>query len=242
MKWDGADYDLDSDLNLTPSSPSIKWDEKGSIKQAIFAGLRAARSFIRGLESQGKKLQFTSQTIKDIDIRKLEFRLSIGTEVCRLAIKTAIAAADFMRFSDELIDEPCKNFLLGNIETSDRVRLDFVIHEELEKLRSPLSHFVFVKGNGQTHTCYAIVQFYGLMQLYVLLNAGGFSGNDFAIIALLDIAKGYTERFEQTELFKFPEAPVKLGYWEFRRLKLEWMKKINMEAELVLEDDAKFFF
>jgi hypothetical protein len=242
IKREGTDYDLDSDLNLTPSNPSIERDDKGSIKRAVFAGLRATKSFIRGQGAHGKKLKFTPQTIKDIDIRKLEFRLDIGTEARRLAIKIAIAAADHMGFSDGLVDERTKDFLLGNTEKSDKVRLDFVRHDELEKLRPPLSHIVFVKGNSQTHTSYAIVQFYGLVQLYALLNDGGFAGNDFAIIFCLDAAKGYTERFEQTELFRFPEAPVKLGHWEFQRLKLEWMTKFNTEAEAVLEDDAKLSF
>jgi len=165
-----------------------------------------------------------------------------GMEVRRLAIKIAIAVADHMKFSAGIIDEPCKEFLLGTTAKSDRVRLDFTKHEELERLRPPLSHFAFVKGNGETHTSYAIVQFYGLMQFYVLLNAGGFVGNDFAIIAFLDTAKGYTERFEQTEPFRFREAPVRMGHWEFQRLKLEWMKKFNAEAQAVLEDDAKLFF
>src|SRR5260370_38559247 len=54
---DGTDYDLDSDLNLTPSRPSIERDDKGSIKRAIFSGLRAAKSFIRVQEALGKKLR-----------------------------------------------------------------------------------------------------------------------------------------------------------------------------------------
>jgi hypothetical protein len=173
---------------------------------------------------------------------KLAFKLNISIEVRRLAVKIAIAAADHMGFSDGLVDEGTKEFLLGRAEKSDRVRLDFAQHEELEKLRPPLSHSVFVKGNSQTRTSYAIVQFYGLLQLYVLLNRGGFAGSDFAIMAFLDIAKGYTESFEQTELFRFPEAPVTQGYWEVHRLKFEWMKKFNKEAQAVLEDDAKLFF
>jgi hypothetical protein len=233
---------LDSDLNLTPSDPSIERDEKGSIKRAVFAGSRAARSFVRGQQAHGKKLKFTPQTIKGIDVRKLEYRINIGVEVRRLAVKIAIAAADHMGFSDGLVDEVSKEFLLGNTEKGERVRLDLARREELEKLRTPLSHFVFVKGNGQTHTSYAIVQLYGLVQLYALLNDGGFVGDNFAVIASLDAAKGYTERFEQAKPLAFPEAPVRMGHWEFQRLKLEWMKKFNAEAQAVLQDDTRVLF
>jgi hypothetical protein len=239
MKKDGVDYDLDSDLQLTPSKPSIERDETGAIKRAVFAGFQAAKGFIRGLEAQGKKLKFTPQTIEGIDVRKLDFKLNIGMEVRRLAIKLAVAAADHTEFSDELIDKETREFLLGNTEKSSRVRFDYTRHAELERIRPPLSHFAFVKGNGKTHNAYAIVQFYGLVQFYVLLNEGAFARDDFAIAATLDVAKGYRERFEQTELLKFPVAAVNLGRGEFQQLQLEWMKKWNAEAQTVLQDDAK---
>ena len=239
IQKDGIDYDLDSDLQLTPTNPSIERDEKDSIKRAVFPGFQAARSFIRGQEAQGKKLKLTPQTIEGIDIRNVEFKLNIGMEVRRLAIKLAIASADHMGFGDQLIDNETREFLLGSAEKSSRVRIDFTRHEELEKIRPPLSHFAFVKGNGKTHNSYAIVQFYGLVQLYALLNEGAFTRDDFAIAAVLDIAKGYQERFEQTEPLMFPVAPVKLGHWESRQLQLEWMKKWNAEAQAVLQDDAK---
>src|SRR5713226_954347 len=194
MKKEGVDYDLDSDLQMTPSKPSIERDETGAVKRGVFAGLQAAKSSIRGLEAQGKRLKLTPQTIEGIDIRKLEFKLNIGMEVRRLAIKLAIAAAEHMGFSDGLIDKETREFLLGNTKNTTRVRLHLARHEALEKIRPPLSHFAFVKGNSQTHKSYAIVQFYGLVQLYVLLNDGAFARNDFAIIAVFDLAKGYAER------------------------------------------------
>jgi hypothetical protein len=244
VKRDGVDYDLDSDLNLSRSSPSIERDEKGSIKRAAFAGLQAAKSFIRGQEALGKKLKLklTPQTIKGIDMRRLEFRLNVGAEVRRLAIKIGVAAADRMGFSEGLLDERSKEFLLGNTKNSDRVRIDWATHEELEKLRPPLSHFAFVKGNGQTHRSYAILQFYGVLQLHAILSDTGFVRDDFAIIAVLDAAKEYAERFERADLLTFPEAPVKMGYWEFQHLKFEWMKKCSTEAQAVLQDDARLFF
>jgi HNH endonuclease len=85
IKKEGVDYDLDSDLQLSPSDPSIERDAEGSVKRAVFASLRAARSFIRGQEAQGRKLKSTPQTIEGTDIRKLEFKLKIGREVRRLA-------------------------------------------------------------------------------------------------------------------------------------------------------------
>src|SRR5712692_4725604 len=118
IQKEGVDYNLDSDLQLTPTNPSIERDEKGSIKRAVFPGFRAARRFIRGQEAQGTKLKFTPQTIEGIDIRKLELKLNIGMEVRRLAIKLAIASADHMGFGDGLIDKQTMEFLLGSDEKS----------------------------------------------------------------------------------------------------------------------------
>jgi hypothetical protein len=173
---------------------------------------------------------------------KIKFDLNIGMEVRRLAIKTAVAAADHMSFSKGLLDEAARDFLLGISTTTDSVRIDLTIHEELEKLRPPLSHFVFVKGNSQTRTSYAIVQFYGVFQLYALLNRGKFAGNDFAIFAFLDVAKEYAEHFAQTELFKFPEVPVQIGYWKALELKAEWTKKFRSETKAVLLNEASLTF
>jgi hypothetical protein len=239
VKRDGIDYDLDSDLQMTPSDPRIERDEQGSIKQAVFANRKAAGGFIRGLEAQGKKFEFTPQTITGIDMREVHFAVNIGPEVRRLALKIAIAAADYLGFGYGLVDSEATEFLLGRVQKSERVRIDLVIHESIEKMRPPLSHFVFVKGNSETHNIYAIVQFYGLVQFWVLLNEGGFTRDHFAIAAALDIAKGYEERFKQAELLLLPVPPVEMGYAEVHKLRLEWMEKWNTEARAVLQDDAK---
>jgi hypothetical protein len=238
-KREGVDYDLDSDLQMTPSDPRIERDEHGSIKHAVFANRKAASGFNRGQEAQGKTFRFTPQTITGIDMREVHFRVDIGREVRRLAVKIAIAAADYFGFGDGLVDSEAREFLMGRGPQSTRVRIDLVIHESIEKMRPPLSHFVFVKANGETHNIYAIVQFYGLVQFWVLLNGGGFTRDHFAISAVLDIAKGYQERFEQAALLLLPVPPVMMGYAEVHKLRLEWMNKWNTEGRAVLQDDAK---
>lgn len=242
LKIEGKDYDLDSNLHLTPSTPSIERDDTGLIKSAVFPSRASAKSFIRGQEAQGKKLKMTWKTVKDIDLQRMNLSIRVGTEMRRLAIKMAIAAADLMGFRNNIMDEESRNFLLGNVEKTQRVRIDFSVHTTLEALRPPLSHSVFVKGNGQTRKSYAIVQFYGLVQLYVLLNDGGFTDPDFALLAVLDIAKKYAEHFEKTELLMLPEAPKQLGHWKSQELKAKWTEKFNAEARAVLEDDAKIAY
>lgn len=238
-KRDGIDHDLDSDLQMTPTDPRIERDEQGLIKQAVFPNQRAARGFIRGLEAQGKKFKSTPQTTTGIDLREARFSLNIGSEVRRLAVKIAVAAADYLGVGTGLVDSEAREFLMGRAPQSTRVRMDLVIHESIEKMRPPLSHFVFVKGNRETHNIYAIVQLYGLVQFWVLVNEGGFTRDHFAISADLDIAKGYQEHFDRAELLLLPVPPVLMGYAEVHKLRLGWMEKWNAEGRAVLQDDAK---
>lgn len=239
LKREGRDYDLDTNLKLTPSVPFIERDSDGTIANAIFPNRQSAKGFIRGQEAEGKKIKMDSRTVEGIDIRRLDFRIRVGMELRRLAVKMAIATADLMGFKTNFVDNASRNFLLGRGETTQQARVDFVVHSALENLRPPLSHCVFVKGNAQTKKCYAVVQFYGLVQLYVMLNNGGFAGSDFAVLALLDIAQKYAERFEKTEPLMIPEALGRLGHWKSLELKMKWLDKFNLEAKAVLQDDAK---
>jgi HNH endonuclease len=237
LKRDGFDCDMDSDLNITRSRPEIERDEPGAIKRAMFS-VRDATRFKREQESQGKKVAMRIDTIKikTADMPRSNYDLPLGTEIRRLAIKLAIATADHMGTSNGLTDQETREILLNNT-VNTRVRLDLAIHEELEKMRPPLSHFVYVKGNGSTHKSYAVVQFYGIIQMFVLLNDGAFTQSDFAGMASLDIKQGYVERFGQTDLFMIPEAPIEIGYWKLQQLKLNWMKKINAELKAAFGGD-----
>src|SRR5258707_5541196 len=123
MKKEGVDYDLDSDLQLTPSKPSIERDETGAIKRGVFAGFQAAKGFIRGQEAQGKKLKFTPQTIEGIDVRKLDFKLNIGMEVRRLAIKLAVAAADHMRSEEHTSELQSRQYLVCRLLLEKKTKI-----------------------------------------------------------------------------------------------------------------------
>jgi HNH endonuclease len=239
LEIEGKDFDLDSNLALTPTTSSVERDSQGQIKGALFSNRRAAENFVRSQEGRGKKVKSSFQKFKPVDLKKLTFKLNIGSEMRRLAIKIAVAATDLMGIKNELLDEESQSFLLGDLESTQRVRIDFAIHSSLEKLRPPLSHCIFVKGNSQTRKSYAIVQFYGLVQLYVLLNDGRFTNPDFAILGVIDVAKGYAERFEKTELLMLPEAPTESGYWKSQELMINWVKKFNSETKGMLQYDTK---
>jgi hypothetical protein len=130
---------------------------------------------------------------------EVTLNLIIGAELRRLAVKIGVAAADLLGHHAEVLDSRSRAFLLGDKIDVAPVCLDFSMYEPLQKLRAPLSHNVFVKGNGRTGHCYAVVMFYGFIQLYAILNDTGFKGEDFAIFGFLSPVD-YKTAFEDIEL------------------------------------------
>ena len=164
----------------------------------------------------------------------LELRIEISAELRRLVLKMAVATAELMGFRAQLIDDIARSFLLGKIQECDYVRRDYQIHHALERLRPPLSHLVYVKGNKETGHCYAVVQLYGFLQYYAILNDTGFAADQFACTATLDVANSYQERFQIVEPYGLPKAPSVMGSLWVKHASRQWRQKFSAEAEKVL--------
>jgi len=138
---------------------------------------------------------------------EVTLNLTIGAELRRLAVKIGVAAADILGHCADVLDSRSRAFLLGdNIDGAAPVRLDFSHYEPLQKFRPPLSHNVFVKGNGRTGHCYAVVMFYGFIQLYAILNDTGFKGADFAGFGFLSPVD-YKTAFDTVEIISIAKPP-----------------------------------
>ncbi len=229
------EYDLDSELQLQPSYPKIERDEAGKPKRAVFGPQKSAAEFKRGLEAKGKKVRLKEEVIKDVPLTQAHFQLTVGDELRRLAAKLAVGTAHYLNHRDGILDPTTRTYLVEGRSAmgGPPARMDFSTHVSLENLRPPLGHLVFVEGNSETRRCYAVVQFYGTIQLYVILNANGFHGSDFAILATLDPASGYKENFRHVDLFKLPEAPLQVSPAEYEAGLRSWQEKFNKQAESV---------
>jgi hypothetical protein len=91
-----ADYDLDSDLNLTPSAPIFE-EDRGTTKRIIVASQKQLSQLSKLLEKGGTKTRLRSEQKSGIDLRELTFRIKIGHEARRFALKTAVAVANKAR-------------------------------------------------------------------------------------------------------------------------------------------------
>jgi hypothetical protein len=128
-------------------------------------------------------------------------------------------------------------FLLGRSKEGPRVLRDVNVHANLESLRDPLAHLVYVEGTSRTRSCYGVVQLYGLIQIYVVLNDGSYSGNDFAGVGLLSPIQQYCETFKSVPPMELPRPS---GYYFAEECARVWGAKFNTELKNVSGEDTSF--
>jgi hypothetical protein len=110
----GTEYDLDSNLQARPSTPLIERDEAGSVKSALFHNEKMKKKFIAAAEKKGKRVRVADVPQETIHIPNLEFRLTIGVEVRRLATKMAVGTVRYVHNEEvDVLDERARMFLLG---------------------------------------------------------------------------------------------------------------------------------
>jgi hypothetical protein len=112
-----ADYDLDSDLTLTPSAPIFEEDQ-GAPKRITAASQRQLNQLSKLLEKGGKKTRMRSELKTGIDIQEFSFRIEIGHEARRLALKTAVAVANKAFGWSNMLDPHARGYLLGELSES----------------------------------------------------------------------------------------------------------------------------
>ena len=204
----GIEYDLDSDLYATRSNPIVSLDEAGKLKEAFFHDKKMIRKFIAAGKRRGKKTRVVDNPAEAISIPPLTCNLTFGSELRRLAMKMAIALGNYMQNGKGLLDTTGRAFLLSDAKDAARTILDVSIHYSLEEQHPPLSHLIYLEGNNVDRCCYGVIQFYGLFQIYLLLNECSYDGGDFAALAILDPATQYRETFKTAKPLKLTRPPI----------------------------------
>jgi hypothetical protein len=234
---DGTEYDLDSNLRAQPSTPLIERDDVGNVKSALFHNDKMKRKFIASAEKKGKRVRVIDEPEKTIQIPNLECQLTTGLDLRRLAVKMAVGTARYLHNTVETLDQEARMFLLGRSKEGPRVLRDVNVHANLESLRDPLAHLVYVEGSRRTSYCYGIVQLYGLIQMYVVLNDGSYSGSDFAGVGLLSPLQQYSETFKSASPMELPR-PSEYHFAE--ACASVWGAKFNRELKNVSGEDTSF--
>ncbi len=227
----GIEYDIDTDLHIKPSYTKIERDEAGNPQKAVFASRKSAAEFVSGLEAHGKKVRLTEGgSIDGLQLNRTSVSLPIGQELRRLAVKMAVGTADYLGHRN-ILDASARTHLMEGKSTWDGpARIDLTVYKRLEDMRPPLGHSVYVEGDSKAARCFAIIQFYGTVQLYAILNARDFKGPDFAALGTLDLVSGYKERFADISALKLPEPPVHVSINESECGFRKWQEKFNEQA------------
>ena len=220
----GCEFDLDTDLEGTLSSARVTRDQSGKLKEVISPTSHRSRRGKSSLGHQVTRREFVNPTLNSVE-------LLIDDNMGRLALKMAIAAAKKVGHSN-LMEPSCRRYLAEANPDSAVMRVDFQSHAPIDSLRSSLAHSVFVKGNANTGRCYAVVEFFGAIQLYVILDEHSFRGADFGVWATLDPIT-LRESIGEIEPFGLHEPPAYISSAQLAEGKRAWADAINTQINEV---------
>lgn len=223
---DGIRYNIDSNLKCIPYKPLVLKNNDGRISEAF-----GSKEFVTGImnhfEETGREYKIEDKSITGIK-PDLTFNLPLDQNTRRLALKMCIGLSKYMQpdlniFTNELI-----NFLNDSNNSNYSIFLDLRTHNDIERIRLPLSHVIMIEGNREKGVCYGIVQFYGMIQFYVPISEK-YLGNTFSYIGILD-SISFDESFQKSvSLFHIPPPPKTMNFSCAQELQQLILSKFNTE-------------
>lgn len=227
---DGQPLDFDAEQRLLkPNRPIVeKNPQTGGFrisgdKKRVTA---IANDFLR--RHPGAIAKYADQTKQVPTPDKLSHALTIGPDIRRLTVKMCVALIEHGYRDLDVIDDRARHFLLGATVSEIPVRLAYYDYRPLQQLRKPLSHSLYVEASRH-NGAYGIVQFFGCVQLYVVLNSA-YDTAAFAFFASLD-QPGWKERLENVGALHLPEAPKMITADEQTRGVRGWFDYLNVQVK-----------
>ena len=234
---DGKPYDLEVGETgvrpiLSSSSPHIQWDEKGKIASREFRTQREAELFAKHLLKNGKakRVEIVAVSPPEIDMAGLGMELQLGPDIKRLALKISVAAATLLpHFTSESVFL-ARQYLTGARSAGyivDVVLPAYDTFNELDSIRGSLCHLVYtVRARGDI---WAVVQFFGVVQLYCRLGAYDASVPEAAILGTFDPVTG-RENFSDAPIIQIPVPPFSIPAEIYASKLGQWLAKFRAEA------------
>lgn len=227
-------FDLDEDLEATPSAPVVLRDENQKICGAIFPDKRSAEEFSRSLSRKGlaKKVRIDKKVCEGLRPQLNSFDIQIDTDLRKLAMKMSVGLADKLNFKGTILDTNSRQFLVGTNYGHIPVRVAYLSYDLLDPQCPPLSHVVYVEGNHQTQRSYGVVRFFNTFQLYCLLS-NHYSAASFASLGILDISTK-KEKFDEIAPLELDEAPPTVLAEERNEGIRRWAERMTSQITTVL--------
>jgi hypothetical protein len=228
----GVVYDLDSNLVFTASTVMQQVDNS---KITVVPSERHLRQLEAKLKKEGKpsRIHKSSGTV---DINQLTPSIKVGPELRQLALKLSVATAVEIGFATNLLDTTSFEQLNGNPAQVTSVRMDFVTHKEIDDLRPPLGHCVFVKKNGTTGQCFSVVQFFGTIQLYCMLNSS-YEGATATGVGVLDNSSA-KESFREIEPLLVLTPPRHISQQHFENGVHNWGTRLFSQLRTLFGEEV----
>jgi hypothetical protein len=241
----GWDYDLNPNGELSLSRPYLERDTEGRISRLqIPNDERLAQKYVASLKKKRLAEEVEQTIIRENLTKRLRLHLPIGEELRRLAVKMCVGTAH-LALTDgkyDVLDATTRAYLMNGesaLLRAIQVKTAFWAYRALDKLRPPLSHVVYVEGDTVEQRCYGVVQFYGAIQLYVILDAH-YSGRNFARRGFINPCLG-TECFEVTKPLYLSEAPDTLLRKVEAEGKLDWLRKLDTQVHALFGKNMLLF-
>ena len=185
-----------------------------------------ANAFLR--KHPGAIAKYTDLTKQVPTPDKLSHELRIGADIRRLAVKMCVALIEHSYRDLDVINDRSRAFLLGDSVSEIPVRMAYYDYGALRELRRPLSQSIYVEGSRRKGA-YGIVQFFGCIQLYAVLNPS-YDAPVFAFFASLDQPE-WKERFEDTSPLHLAEAPKTITTEEQTHGLRGWFDYLNVQVK-----------
>ena len=235
----GRLYDIDQDLKATPSVPIV--ERRGDGKIARVTGARkAVEAARRSLIQQGRNVKTVELPPQRVDMRSFHLRYPFDDNVKRLCVKMSLALAVKTGFSLTLDTEARAYLLDGRIADVCPVRITADPYREIDTLRPPLGHLIYLRGSRQQQLSYSVVQFFGGIRFFCHL-ARNYNGADFAAIGIHDPVK-HEEKFTPTACFDFPEPQRFLSSEEWKLGRQNMYESMRLQLVHLFGDEAPITF
>lgn len=231
---DGNFYDLTvgkESVLITPSHPVLETYEDGTIKKAMYRTENEAEKVIEKLKIRGKAtetiaLHKTSEGSMPIDA--LKCTVTVEKDLKRLALKMSMAlCTTFDDFDVDDISE-ARMYMTGDdkLVHVNNVLLAPEYYDEIDALRPPLSHTIYVEKNETL--VYSIVQFFGSIQLYCHLGKAKPDSKEQALFGFLDPVGG-EESFAETNPL-YLERPKFIRADDFPKAYASYVERLSDQA------------
>lgn len=230
---EGRPLDLsvgETGVKTSLSKPLVHRDESGQIAGIEFEDRDQAEEAARRLVEKGKAKDVRIQEVPATQptLEGLEIDLQIGPALRRVALKMCIGVSTFLpEFVQEDVATATQIVLADPYSKPPNTLVAFARYDGVDALRPALSHLVFVERSERR--TYALVQFFGVVQLFCRLGIPKQHAPQAALFGFLDPVAG-EEVFSTASPLNIEEPPDSILIPEYPNLMQRWLVKFRDEA------------